>query len=154
METARRNFLKFLVFALNGMLGLLAGTPVAGYLLGPLFRRRAQQWAEAGAVSEFGAEPKRKRLQYISNAGFREVPKAEGVWIVAEGGQITVFSAECPHVGCNVTWKGDTPERSHFFCPCHGGEFDKTGKVLAGPPPRPLTRKGTKIENGKLLVEV
>ena len=28
-----------------------------------------------------------------------------------------------------------------IHCPCHEGFFDlKTGRVLAGPPPRPLTR--------------
>ncbi|MER3425504.1 MAG: menaquinol-cytochrome C reductase, partial [Nitrospiraceae bacterium] len=27
-----------------------------------------------------------------------------------------------------------------FICPCHQGVFDKTGRNIAGPPPRPLDR--------------
>jgi Rieske Fe-S protein len=31
--------------------------------------------------------------------------------------------------------------RGTIHCPCHEGYFDlKTGRVLAGPPPRPLPR--------------
>jgi succinate dehydrogenase / fumarate reductase iron-sulfur subunit len=41
-----------------------------------------------------------------------------------------------------------------FRCPCHGGNFDRQGNVLAGPPPRPLDRYAFKVDSGHLLVEV
>lgn len=45
----------------------------------------------------------------------------------------SAISAVCTHLGCvvNVTKEG-------FFCPCHGSRFDPSGKVKAGPAPRPL----------------
>jgi len=48
---------------------------------------------------------------------------------------ISAFSAVCTHLGCLVKW---VPAEKIFYCPCHAGKFDVTGKVLAGPPPEPL----------------
>ena len=54
------------------------------------------------------------------------------------------YDALCTHLGCqihydkvaNAGWENN-PQQN--FCPCHGGVFDPmTGKVLTGPPPRPL----------------
>ena len=41
------------------------------------------------------------------------------------------FSSTCPHLGCRVQW---LPEKQTFFCPCHRGVFDATGKGISGPP--------------------
>ncbi len=48
---------------------------------------------------------------------------------------ISAFSAVCTHLGCLVKW---VPAEKIFYCPCHAGKFDATGKVVAGPPPEPL----------------
>ena len=47
-----------------------------------------------------------------------------------------------------VNW---SPQARRFFSPCHGGVFDADGRVLTGPPPRPLDRYEIKIENGVLF---
>ena len=41
----------------------------------------------------------------------------------------------CTHSGCLVNWKSD---QEIYFCACHEGEYDASGKPIAGPPPRPL----------------
>ncbi len=41
------------------------------------------------------------------------------------------FSNICPHLGCLVHWM---PQEGIFFCPCHLGKFDASGKATAGPP--------------------
>ena len=46
------------------------------------------------------------------------------------------FSRLCTHHTCPVFYR---PEQNVFACPCHGGVFSATtGKVLEGPPPKPL----------------
>ncbi len=60
-----------------------------------------------------------------------------------------VFSGICTHLGCHVRWE---EEKQRFFCPCHKGVYDKTGKVISGPPPRPLDQ--FKVEEDKNLVYI
>ena len=45
-------------------------------------------------------------------------------------GELHVFSATCPHLGCVVQWNAD---EKTFDCPCHGSRFTKEGKVINGP---------------------
>jgi Rieske Fe-S protein len=52
--------------------------------------------------------------------------------------EFVAFSQKCTHLSCAVIPK---PEEGVFHCPCHEGIFDlRTGRVIAGPPPRPLPR--------------
>ncbi len=60
-------------------------------------------------------------------------------------GSFEIFHNHCSHVGCPINWN---PGAQRFFCPCHGGVFDRDGRVLAGPPPRPLDRHEWKVEKG------
>ena len=50
---------------------------------------------------------------------------------------VTAFSRRCTDLGCLVSW---SREREQFLCPCHQGVFDRAGRNVAGPPPRPLDR--------------
>jgi nitrite reductase/ring-hydroxylating ferredoxin subunit len=53
-------------------------------------------------------------------------------------GELVAFSQVCTHLSCAVIPKID---EGVFECPCHDGYFDlRTGKNIAGPPPRPLPR--------------
>lgn len=52
-------------------------------------------------------------------------------------GQLQLFDATCPHLGCVVQWNAD--EKS-FDCPCHGSRFTKEGIVINGPADENLER--------------
>ena len=44
----------------------------------------------------------------------------------------------CTHLGCPVLYRRESKQ---IECPCHQGFFSaEDGKVIAGPPPRPLPR--------------
>ena len=60
--------------------------------------------------------------------------------------ELVAFSQKCTHLSCAVIPK---PDQGVFHCPCHEGLFDlRTGRVLAGPPPRPLPRIAIEIRDG------
>jgi Rieske Fe-S protein len=64
------------------------------------------------------------------------------------------LSSTCPHLGCQVHWEG---ANRRFFCPCHNGAFDPSGKGISGPPAdsgQSLLRYPLKVENGLLYIEV
>ena len=52
-------------------------------------------------------------------------------------GQIHALNPTCTHVCCIVNWNN---EEKSWDCPCHGGRFDKDGKVLCGPPLKGLEK--------------
>lgn len=60
-----------------------------------------------------------------------------------------VLSALCTHKGCAVAWNAGAKQ---FQCPCHGGKFDVSGRVLGGPPPAPLPPLPVKVVKGVLMV--
>lgn len=48
------------------------------------------------------------------------------------------FQQKCTHLGCPVLYEA---EERRLHCPCHEGFFSASdGRVLGGPPPRPLAR--------------
>jgi Rieske Fe-S protein len=68
------------------------------------------------------------------------------------------FSRLCTHNQCPVSYSAADNE---FQCPCHGGVFSSSdGRVLAGPPPKPLPqvrlerRGGDIVAIGFLMVPV
>lgn len=68
---------------------------------------------------------------------------------LAEG--FKVYSGICTHLGCLVKWEEN---KNRFYCPCHKGIFASDGKVLSGPPPRPLDEYKVTIQNELVFIEV
>ncbi|MBC8214275.1 MAG: Rieske (2Fe-2S) protein [Candidatus Marinimicrobia bacterium] len=62
-----------------------------------------------------------------------------------------VFSGVCTHLGCIIKWEENN---NRFFCPCHNGVFDKTGKVVSGPPPEPLKEFEVEEDGNLVFIQV
>jgi len=55
-----------------------------------------------------------------------------------EAERYVAFGQKCTHLGCPVYYRAAS---QRLYCPCHEGWFDASdGRVLAGPPSRPLPR--------------
>jgi cytochrome b6-f complex iron-sulfur subunit len=59
------------------------------------------------------------------------------------------LNAVCTHLGCVVPWN---KAENKFICPCHGSQYDKTGKVVRGPAPLSLALAHVKESDGKVLL--
>jgi cytochrome b6-f complex iron-sulfur subunit len=51
-------------------------------------------------------------------------------------GKLRALSAKCTHEGCTVQYAAS---EAIISCACHNGRFTLDGRVISGPPPRPLT---------------
>ncbi len=90
-----------------------------------------------------------KSVFYSYKRGKHEINSR--AFIVNNRGSLFALSPVCSHLGCMVTWHR---KKGEFLCPCHGGRYDITGRVIGGPPPAPLTRLPLKVEKGKVLLGV
>ena len=120
----RRDYLRMLV-TVSG--GLLAGT--AAVATG-VFRRLPLGTARAKLIATEIAPGKAVHFSFPGDD--------DPAIAVRLPSGVVAFSAVCTHLSCAVLW---IRESGHLECPCHDGVFDAgSGAVLAGPPPRPLTR--------------
>ncbi|MBM4122553.1 MAG: Rieske (2Fe-2S) protein [Nitrospira sp.] len=104
--------------------------------------------------------PTPKRYEAVLIGAESRVPVGDAVPMDLGGQKIMVlrtndgvvaFSRRCTDLGCLVSW---SKEREQFVCPCHQGVFDKTGRNIAGPPPRPLDRFEVVKRGGQLYVNI
>ncbi len=79
-------------------------------------------------------------------------PVPGSAWVVKEeDGTLVVFDPRCTHAQCAYAWKAADAK---FECPCHTAAVAVTGKVLYGPPPRPLDRFPATAAGGKVEILV
>jgi cytochrome b6-f complex iron-sulfur subunit len=65
-------------------------------------------------------------------------------------GELHALDAKCTHEGCTVRY---VPGEALIWCACHNARFDLQGRVLAGPPPRPLSQHTVQRDaNGGIVV--
>jgi len=65
---------------------------------------------------------------------------------------LRALSAKCTHEGCTVQYVAG---ESIVLCACHNGRYDLDGRVLAGPPPRPLAQYDAQRDaDGSILVKL
>jgi menaquinol-cytochrome c reductase iron-sulfur subunit len=150
---SRRTFLGYAIGAVASFIGIVTGVPAVGYLGGAFKARGQSQWIRLGRQDHFtGPAPQAVQFTLTRQDGWVEVQESRSCWVVAHEDKVAVFNGRCPHLGCAYSWQGDGDHANEFYCPCHGGVYDRAGHVLDGPPPRPLDRLETKVEDGELLV--
>jgi Rieske Fe-S protein len=152
-KCTRRKFIGWLTESLFALLALVTAIPLVGSAVAPALRKRRERWVDVGPASEVkpGA-PLRVDIAYQSSDGWLLKRVRDAAYVVThDGTSFFVLSNVCTHLACRVRWED---ARQGFYCPCHNGLFDINGKVVQGPPPRPLDRLRHKVEKGRVLIEV
>ena len=79
-------------------------------------------------------------------------PKGVGVLLVRAGGELFAIANKCAHMACPL--EGGKLEGDVITCPCHDWRFDvRSGHFLDAPELR-IGTFATKVEDGKVLVEL
>ena len=147
------------VFAVGGQAAGAAAAsivllPVVGFALAPIFDRPEEAWEGVGSPDEFTDDTYRQAVitqtPGIGDSGKTTVYIRQGSAVLDENpDEYIAISTRCAHLGCPVRF---TPAAGTFICPCHGGVYDFEGKVIGGPPVRPLDRFQTRIVGSELQV--
>ncbi|MFC1935643.1 ubiquinol-cytochrome c reductase iron-sulfur subunit [Chloroflexota bacterium] len=147
----RRQFLKYAIGAIGGVLSAAVVSPVIRYFLAPATESQTARWIAIASTSEVDlGKPTHILYEERVRDSWAVTTRSKTAWVVTQDGQIfTVFDPRCTHLGCPYFWQED---QKRFLCPCHNGIFDINGNVISGPPPRPLDRLPNKVEDGIILV--
>ena len=140
-KPSRRSFLDVVLSA--SVVAWLASViyPVLRYLK-PLPR--------AGAIGPTRLSP--AELTKLTRDAFVIVPVSGKRVLVFQNAaqQLLAVDAKCTHEGCTVKYLAS---ESVIWCACHNARFDLDGRVLSGPPPRPLPKYAVeRQEDGSVLV--
>jgi menaquinol-cytochrome c reductase iron-sulfur subunit len=150
----RRRVFTVAVQGLGGLAGAAIVLPAAGFAIAPIFHRGKERWEKVGPVSDFVTDTYRQvvftETEGIGDAGKTLAYVRKGSPDLEEkADEIIAVSNRCAHLGCPVRF---VEAAGNFICPCHGGVYDFVGKVLGGPPVRPLDRFQTRIRNGQVEI--
>lgn len=138
-HVSRREFAKFLSLVSGGMVAGSGWVAVKDKIVPP-FRIEGEVFVcKAHEVVRGGTHP-------------FQVPgsKVPFILIHLNDGTFRAYEQKCTHLSCAVFY---SPEKDRIQCPCHNGWFDaRDGRVLQGPPPRPLPRLDVVIRDGEIFV--
>jgi Rieske Fe-S protein len=126
--------LALLSAGLGGLVALVAAPRSLG---------RSRTWRRAATVFDLPPSgPLAVVLAEQKNDGWYRTRSQQVVFIDRDGDGYRALSAICSHLGCRVRFDA---AKDQFICPCHGGVYSRDGRVVAGPPPEPLTRLTVRV---------
>jgi len=148
-EVSRRRFIGYALGSIGAFFVAAIGVPLIRFITYPATEKVPQVWSEVGPIDAFPeGQMKLVEISPVYKLPLTQDPGKRAVYVLSkENGEFVCYHIHCTHVGCPVRW---VEGAQRFFSPCHGGVFDKEGRVLSGPPPRPLDRHEVKVENGIL----
>ena len=135
----RRTFMDILLG--TGILASLAAFfyPVLRYLVPPPAADLGVNDAVAGTVGEL--KPNTGKIFRFGNS--------PGLLVLTNELSYLAMSAVCSHLGCTVQYRSDI---LLVWCPCHNGRYDLQGRVVSGPPPRPLQLYSVHVRGENIFV--
>ena len=152
-DAGRRRFLSGVIATIQGAIGATLAFLVGGAAAAPAFGSRRTNWWPAAPLDDLADnEPTPVTIRVTREDGYSQIVDRQVVFLVKTGpGQVTALSSTCTHLGCRVSWNAADQV---LKCPCHGGVFDRTGAVKAGPPPSALATIETRVDGDQVLVNL
>jgi Rieske Fe-S protein len=140
------------IYVISSAIAAVSSAALTVFAVGPSFKKNPTKWIEIELENNQNDSDGFERvvLEYETKHGWLAREEKRLVYIKRlKGDEVVAINATCTHLGCIVTWKED---QKIFQCPCHDGRYDAQGRVISGPPPRPLNRHKTKVEDGRIFL--
>jgi Rieske Fe-S protein len=139
MADSRRRLIQGLLG--GGFLASLASFlyPVIRYMNPPAIPEATVNEANVGKVADFAVNS--GKVVRFGSKPVLVVRRGEDEW--------RAFSAVCTHLNCTVQYE---QARHQIWCACHNGFYDLNGKVISGPPPRPLEAYQVRVRGEEVVV--
>jgi len=152
-EKGRRRFFVRLVTSIHTAIAGTLGVLLGGAAVSSAFGGRQESWLPASSLGELTPNvPTPVVVGVTRRDGYTQVIDQRTIFLVRTGAtSVTALDSTCTHLGCRVSWDR---ERQELRCPCHGGVYDRTGAVKAGPPPAPLATIAARVDAGQVLVRL
>ena len=139
MREGRRSLIRWLLG--GGLFSSIASFlyPVTKFIMPPNVPEAAVNEVVAGKVQLL--KPNTASIIKFGNKPVLLVRVTETEW--------KALTAVCTHLNCTVQYQ----ENTHLiWCACHNGFYDLNGKVLSGPPPRPLDEYAVRIRGDEVVI--
>lgn len=138
-KLTRKEFLDYAIGA--------SGAALAGSILFPMLKYITPPMGLETDISKVTAA---KIVELLPNSAkiFRFGNKP-AILVNTPDGTLKAFSAVCTHLNCTVQY---SPETRHIWCACHNGHFDLNGKVISGPPPKPLEEFKVNVQGEDIII--
>ena len=113
--------------------------PVLQFIMPPAVPEAAIAEVGAGKIQDW--RPDTARIVKFGTLPVILIRVTENEW--------RAFSAVCTHLNCTVQYR---QEGQQIWCACHNGFYDLNGKVVAGPPPKPLEEFQVRFRGEEVFV--
>lgn len=113
--------------------------PVLRYLVPPKFRPSGDTTVSAGKLEELA----------LNSAKIFPFGTKPAILIHTPSDEYKAFSAVCTHLNCTVQYDDKT---NIIICACHNGRYGLDGRVISGPPPKPLEEYKVVLRSNDIIV--
>jgi menaquinol-cytochrome c reductase iron-sulfur subunit len=155
-HVSRRQFLNYTLTGVGGFMAAGMLMPMVRFAVDPVLQKQAggDFIATPQKVAEITKEPTRVDFTFTQKDAWYESEMTNSAWVYKnDNGDIIALSPVCKHLGCTVDWNSDKANPERFYCPCHGGLYEKDGTNVKGTPPTaPLDVYPIKEKDGLLYL--
>jgi len=156
---SRRNFLtRAMACLLGGITGIVPVLTGLFFFADPLRSRRKQaegnsddEFLKVASVDELLVGKPRRVVVVNDRTDAWNLYRQDTIGVVfllrTADGQVSALNANCPHLGCQVSFKSDD---QLYRCPCHDSSFATDGEIAndTSPSPRGLDPLDTEVRDG------
>ncbi len=149
----RRGWFRAIVGIVVGGVSSVLAVVAGGAALAPSFATPKENWVPAGRLSDLeDGVPTPVTVRIARQDGYYEAVDQQVVYLIkSDAGDVHALSSTCTHLGCRTSYDA---EKKLIKCPCHGGVYTPDGRVVAGPPPRPLPSLAVRVDGAQVFVRI